>query len=104
QTAARRDLADERRWQADTGRDADPSLDERSAQVERRAATRDRWMANNGTRLARWDALGHAIDQGEDLLAHARSLSPAPEAHRDVKTGLAMTEPAPDAALGLGLG
>ncbi|MGI8751540.1 MAG: hypothetical protein ACR2MN_04380 [Acidimicrobiales bacterium] len=102
QTAARRDLGDERRWQAETGRDADPVLDERSAQVERRAATRDRWMADNGTRLARWDALGHAIDQRDDLLAHARSLSPAAERHRDVGPELALT--VPEAALHLGLG
>ncbi|MDQ2726082.1 MAG: hypothetical protein M3Y36_11400, partial [Actinomycetota bacterium] len=79
QTAPRRDVADERQWRTETGRDPDPVLDERASQVDDRAATRDRWIAGNATRLARWDALGHALEQREDLLAHALAHPPGNE-------------------------
>ncbi|MDQ6838486.1 MAG: hypothetical protein M3137_09195, partial [Actinomycetota bacterium] len=84
QTAARREIADERRWRADTARGPDPAVEERSAQVERRAATRDRWIAGNAEDLARWDGLGQAVEDREDLLTHALEVSPGDERCRSL--------------------
>ena len=110
QTTATRDVADERRWRTETGRIPDPVVDERAARVEDRAATRERWIAGNAGRLARWDALGHAIDEREDLVAHAlaHSSDGALGAERRIgaalETQLRLTGRDREAGVDLGLG
>ncbi|MDQ6785109.1 MAG: hypothetical protein M3063_17085, partial [Actinomycetota bacterium] len=78
QTEARRAVGDERQWRRDSGRGPDPVLERQSSDIEGRAGARDRWITANAARLARWDALGQAIEDGEDLAAHARDATLPP--------------------------
>ncbi len=72
----RHHLDEERRWRAGSGRSADPAHDHRAAGLDHAGELRRRWVDSHADALARWEALGQAVEDRQDARAHALDVSP----------------------------